>query len=90
LLHAQTNKKAYANATGDVGSKRQVNKRKNKKSSREQKKRRTDNCDDEEAMEGSVRFDEPNKGTLDKSGLKEEAVLPETIPYVSFFVRIKT
>ncbi|PKK80679.1 hypothetical protein RhiirC2_723939 [Rhizophagus irregularis] len=57
LLHAQTNKKAYDYAIGVVSSKRQANKR---KYSREQKKRGSDNSDDEEAMEGSVLFGESN------------------------------
>ncbi|CAI2179986.1 13154_t:CDS:2 [Funneliformis geosporum] len=85
LLHAQTNKKAYANSTVD-NSKSQTKK---KKFFREPKKRRTDNSDDEEAMEGSVLFDESNEDTLidsiDESGLREEAVLPisETNPDTS-------
>ncbi|KAF0478264.1 hypothetical protein F8M41_024067 [Gigaspora margarita] len=68
LLHAKSNKRAYAEATGMVNSKRQV-------------KRKTDDKDLTKVTEDSesVLFDESNKDalidTIDEFGLKEETIL---------------
>ena len=76
---------SYDRATGAVNSKRQANKK------GEQKRRRTDDSDYEEDIEGSVLFDESNEDNLIDSidGLKEEAVLPisGTIANVSFLLK---
>ncbi|CAG8824614.1 36290_t:CDS:2, partial [Gigaspora margarita] len=68
LLHAKSNKRAYAEATGMVNSKRQV-------------KRKTDDKDLTKVTEDSesVLFDESNEDalidTIDEFGLKEETIL---------------
>ncbi|CAG8642067.1 9183_t:CDS:2, partial [Acaulospora colombiana] len=69
LLHAKSNKRAYAKATGMVSSKRQV-------------KRKTDDEEPTKVTEDSesVLFDESNEDALidaiDEFGLKEETRLP--------------
>ncbi|CAG8457419.1 12399_t:CDS:10 [Funneliformis caledonium] len=81
LLRAQTNKKAYDNATDVVNFKRQATQ---KKVSHEQKKRRTDNTDDELSKETigepSFLFDESHEDgiveSIDESSLGKEVTLP--------------